>query len=666
MPKERLGRVLGPAKNHGNIMTQWVLTSNGTIVPRRTLRRLKEEELHNPTELQKRDVFTSVIQSKLGDSMTPPPQDTEDSRFDEATRDDEVSPRTMPENEITDCHGTPLCQQSIVDKLIGAEVLLPQGEAESLARVVRWCVDSNGKITGSYNDNPVLNTLLYEVEFPDGSTKPYAANVIANNIFEQVDIYGFCCVKLDSILEFRKDGNAVDKADQYIVTKRGRRKLRLTTAGWHLLIKLSDGTERWAPLSEMKEANPIEVAEFAVSNRIADEPAFKWWVGFTLKKRDRIIASVRSRVLKRTHKYGIEIPSSIDHAKELDRQNKNTLWMDALEKEMYNVSVAFQILENDEYLPPGYTPRTGHLVWDLKMDFTRKARWVKDGHKTPNPEGSSFAGVVSRDTVRIALTYAALNGIPVTAADIRNAYLQAPASEKHYIICGAEFGLEHMGKRALVKRALYGGKVAGRDYWEHLRECMDFMGFKSSYGDPELWMRPGHKADGTEYWEYVLLYVDDVLVISVNGDNVLRNEIGKYFELKEESVGPPKIYLGGKLSLITLENGQEAWSFSSSHYVQAAVHNVEQYLAKHNQKLPNKAKASFTSNYRPETDLSEELGNEDTAYYQSLIGILRWMVELGRVDICCEVSQMSSHLAFTENWPLATIIPYFRIPEIPS
>lgn len=117
-----------------------------------------------------------------------------------------------------------------------------------------------------------------------------------------------------------------------------------------------------------------------------------------------MIASVRSRVLKRTHKYGIEIPDGIYHAKELDRRNKNTFWMDALAKEMYNVSVAFQILDNDEPLPPGYTPCTGHLVWDLKMDFTRKARWVKDGHKTPNPEGSNFAGVVSRVTVRIVLT----------------------------------------------------------------------------------------------------------------------------------------------------------------------------------------------------------------------------------------------------------------------
>ncbi len=72
---------------------------------------------------------------------------------------------------------------------------------------------------------------------------------------------------------------------------------------------------------------------------------------------------------------------------------------------------------------------------------------------------------MSRDSVRIALTYAALDGLGVTAADIRNAYLQEPSSEKHYIICGAEFGLENVGKIALMKRALYGGKSAGRDFW---------------------------------------------------------------------------------------------------------------------------------------------------------------------------------------------------------
>ena len=89
------------------------------------------------------------------------------------------------------------------------------------------------------------------------------------------------------------------------------------------------------------------------------------------------------------------------------------------------------------------------------MDFTRKVRWVKDGHKTPDLEDFKYAGVVSRESVRIALTYAALHGVDVLAADICNTYLKAPTSEKHYIICGEEFGIENIGKRAIIVRALY-------------------------------------------------------------------------------------------------------------------------------------------------------------------------------------------------------------------
>ena len=106
------------------------------------------------------------------------------------------------------------------------------------------------------------------------------------------------------------------------------------------------------------------------------------------------------------------------------------------------------------------------------MDFTRQARYVLDGHKTEAPDISTYAGVVSKESIRIALTYAALNGLDVCAADIQNAYLQAPSSQKHYIICGPEFGHENIGKKALIKRALYGGKTAGRDFRNNLRECM--------------------------------------------------------------------------------------------------------------------------------------------------------------------------------------------------
>ena len=72
--------------------------------------------------------------------------------------------------------------------------------------------------------------------------------------------------------------------------------------------------------------------------------------------------------------------------------------------EMYNIGVAFEILEDGKTAPAGYTKVSGHLIWSVQMDFTRKARWVLDGHKTPDPVGSKYAGVVSRENVRIAFT----------------------------------------------------------------------------------------------------------------------------------------------------------------------------------------------------------------------------------------------------------------------
>ena len=161
------------------------------------------------------------------------------------------------------------------------------------------------------------------------------------------------------------------------------------------------------------------------------------------------------------------------------------------------------------------------------MDFTRKARWVLDGHKTPDPIGSTYAGVVSRESEQIALTYAALNDLDVFAADIWNAYLQAPSSQKDYITCGPEFGVENIGQTALIHRALYGGKAAGRDFRNNLRLCMEFLNFKSCLDDPNVWMRPAIKSDGNTYYEYILLYVDDTLVVSENDESILHNELGR-------------------------------------------------------------------------------------------------------------------------------------------
>ena len=83
---------------------------------------------------------------------------------------------------------------------------------------------------------------------------------------------------LDCILEHAKDSSAVSKADKYLVTKKGNKRLRKTTIGWKILVRWKDGTEQWVPLRLLKDNYPVEMAEYAKVNQIDAEPAFCWWV----------------------------------------------------------------------------------------------------------------------------------------------------------------------------------------------------------------------------------------------------------------------------------------------------------------------------------------------------------------------------------------------------
>ena len=88
---------------------------------------------------------------------------------------------------------------------------------------------------------------------------------------------------------------------------------------------------------------------------------------------------------------------------------------------MYQVGVAFKILKDGDHITVGYKKDSCHLIFDIKMDFTWKACWVKNGNLTPDLEDSKYAGVVLRDSLSIALAYAAIHQTQVLAADIINA-----------------------------------------------------------------------------------------------------------------------------------------------------------------------------------------------------------------------------------------------------
>jgi hypothetical protein len=330
------------------------------------------------------------------------------------------------------------------------------GEEMSVGKVIQRALVPDETVAGTYDENLILNTMIYDIEFLNGDIKEYAANIIVKNMLTQVDPDGYSLTMMKGIIDYKRDDAvAVPKSDMYVVTSRGQKKLRKTTIAWKLLIQWTDDSKSWIPLKDIKESHPVELAKFSEAHDIANEPAFAWWVPYTLRKRDIILSKIKALIRKTTHKYSVEVTTSIQHAYKVNRENGNTLWRDMLALEITKIGVAFEVLAESQRAPPGWSKVTGHLIWDLKMDFTRKARWVLDGHKTPNPVGSMYAGVVSRDSVQIAFTYAALNGVDVCAPDIKNGYLQAPSSCKDYIICGPKFGLENVGKVALIHCALY-------------------------------------------------------------------------------------------------------------------------------------------------------------------------------------------------------------------
>ena len=96
--------------------------------------------------------------------------------------------------------------------------------------------------------------------------------------------------------------------------------------------------------------------------------------------------------------------------------------------------------------------------------------------------------------------------------------------------------------------------------------------------------------------------------------------------------------------MVEIENGQKCWAFGSKQYIEESVQNVLNYLKKRGGGLAAKAVTPMTNGCRPENDIKPELSPEDAAYFHSLIGVLRWIVELCRIDINIEVSMFSSYL----------------------
>jgi hypothetical protein len=147
-----------------------------------------------------------LIERRWGTSINPPPVSKDNAEEFEEYMDDDESPRIIPEiDEPVDSAGRLINQQPAYDRIISSEVQLQLGDAMSTGQVKRRALGPDGIVVGKYDDNPILNSIVYEVEFPDGQVKEYAANVIAANMLSQVDSEGYSTTFMSSIVDHKKD-----------------------------------------------------------------------------------------------------------------------------------------------------------------------------------------------------------------------------------------------------------------------------------------------------------------------------------------------------------------------------------------------------------------------------------------------------------------------------
>ena len=672
----RIGRWLGIAHRIGSDMTYWILTESGKVIARSTVQHITTTDMATDDMKARVATFDENLLTRLDDGnfqIALPNHVLYLQDEDDASSRPELD-QIPPDADYGDMLMEPRPDDDEIefdsfDQYLGAEFLVNSNGETKTATVSKRVKDNEGNAVGKRNSNPLLDTREYECTLDDGSVYRYHANVIADNIFSQCDEEGRRHAVLQEIIDHKKDGTAIETPNGYTTTRQGRRIPKKTTRGWKLLCQWRDGQSDWIDLKHLKDSNPIQVAEYAVANRIQEEPAFRWWVPETLRTRNRIIAKVKSRYWKTSHKYGVKLPHSVQEALQIDKETGTDFWWKAIQKEMKRVMVAFEFedgltpeqVRHDKSAYVAFQEIACHMIFDVKMDLTRKARFVAGGHLTEAPASITYSSVVSRDSVRLAFLIAALNDLEVIACDVGNAYLNAPCREKVWFVAGPEFG-SRQGSVVKVVRALYGLKSSGAAWREMFNATVLEMGFASTIADPDVYRKAHAKDNGFKYYEYLLVYVDDVLIISHDPNRHLKS-IQAQYELNPSSIGPPSRYLGADVKRVTRPgdpSGREYWAFSANTYIKNAVRNVKLLLQAEGRNLKTTAKSPFSNTaYRPETDTTDECDPEMASRYAQLIGVLRWAIELGRLDIYTEVSLLSQHLALPRVGHLETVYHVF-------
>jgi hypothetical protein len=176
------------------------------------------------------------------------------------------------------------------------------------------------------------------------------------------------------------------------------------------------------------------------------------------------------------------------------------------------------------------------------------------------------------------------------------------------------------------------------------------LGFNSSRGNPDVWFGTAQKS------EVKNIMITCLYIQIISWRLVLTQRI----KFKSLNQTPFTHYLGTKIKKTVLSNGAWAWGQSSSHYVRNAVKNLEELRVKEGRNFPKQAPTPMSSTYKQEVDVSPELSPDMSNFYRSQVGVLRWIIEMGRLNITTKMSMLAEHMAVPREGHLIHVFAYLK------
>jgi hypothetical protein len=481
----------------------------------------------------------------------------------------------------------------------------------------------------------------------------------------EADEFGIDYDPFDEDIEMTEEvNNELSDDSQATSSVGGARVVEIMKHSWfqgQLKLNVKWDTEElsWETFKDMKEDEPRMTARFLIDNNVTrskrSDRNLQWarktlrdveratrrvarLYNFHLDENDEVYkvrrAQKGSKKKKRLNfntpvfKYGVQVPQNVRQAVELDNQNGNTFWQDAIKAEVKSLAGldVFEFKPADYDCGRDYQKTNLRLIFDVKQDLRRKARMVAGGHLVDALEHDLYSSCVKPISVKLLHVIAHKQSLEQLCGDVANAFPNAVTNERVWARAGPEFGSDLEGMVVIIRKALYGLKSSSERWHAHLADTLRTLDFEPTRFDVDVWIRPN--ADGLTY-EYICTHVDDFMIVSKSAQPIM-DQLKAIYAIKD--IGPPDYYLGNDYK----RDKKGRWRIGQKKYLTEALSRVEAMFG-----ILRKYSLPMPSGDHPEMDTSTLLNDDEHRKYQMLVGMLNWITMIGRFDVAHTTSSLA-------------------------